>query len=207
MTTRKRQGVVPDFLVHAAIEGTERPLLMELKTLHYGPSTYGADAQRCAAVGRRAAALPAEYRRKDREVNLRYCGSSPDRIGPVERKLQTYEPVRRLVFGAWAEGSPQIEKLLSALATAGATRHWRSMRCTEEQAGGSLAWLLRRRWALTVLRDNARLKLDRLEYVGRGAMAAADRRATAATAFAARQRAAAATLASGPRLHYITRRG
>ena len=36
--------------------------------------------------------------------------------------------------------------------------------------------MLRRRWALTALRENARLKLERLEFVGRGTAAAAARR-------------------------------
>ena len=35
-----------------------------------------------------------------------------------------------------------------------------------EQAKGAVAWLLRRRWGMTALRENARLKLDRLQYVG-----------------------------------------
>ncbi len=67
-------------------------------------------------------------------------------------------------------------------------------------ATGVLAWLLRRRWGLTALRENARLKLDRLEFVGRGATAAARRRRVqAAEAYAARQRAMAGTLQSGSR--------
>ena len=54
------------------------------------------------------------------------------------------------------------------------------MRCADPgRATGGLAWLLRRRWGLTALRENARLKLDRLEYVGRGATAALQRRAIA----------------------------
>ena len=60
--------------------------------------------------------------------------------------------------------------------------------------------MLRRRWGMAALRENARLKLERLEYVGRGAHAAAERRGTASAASAARSRAAAAfALARGPR--------
>ena len=48
-----------------------------------------------------------------------------------------------------------------------------------EEAQGPLAWLLRRRWAMTAVRENARLLLARLEHVGRGADRAAARRAVA----------------------------
>ena len=198
---RKRQGLVPDFLAHVAIDGPERPLLLELKTLHYGSSTYPHGPERCGAVARRARTLPGEYAAKARAVDRQYCGATPRDIGPVERLLQTYEPVRGLVFGAWGEASPVVEKLLSALAMTGAERHWRAMRCKEiVDARGSLAWLLRRRWALTALRENARLKIARLEYAGRGAAAAAQRRTAAAADSAARQRVDAVSLTRGPRV-------
>ena len=113
--------------------------------------------------------------------------------------------IRGLVFGAWVEASPDFEKLLSLAASAGAQRHWRSMGCTDDaSARGILAWMLRRRWGMTALREHARLKLERLEFVGRGAQAAADRRSLASAASAARSRAAAAfALSRGSR----TRRG
>ena len=56
------------------------------------------------------------------------------------------------------------------------------------EAKGSLAWLLRRRWAITALRENARLLLSRLEYVGAGAAEATRRRTAAAESIAARMR-------------------
>ena len=61
-----------------------------------------------------------------------------------------------------------------------------------------MAWLLRRRWGLTALRENARLKLSRMESVGRGAHAAAVRREHAGAAQAARVRAHALAFARGP---------
>ena len=44
---------------------------------------------------------------------------------------------------------------------------------------------------MTALRENARLKLERFEYVGRGAVAAVERRAVAGSRAAARARAGA----------------
>ena len=206
MPLRKRQGLVPDYLVHVAIDGPERPMLLELKTLHFGTSTYTAAAERCRAVARRADAVPGEYAAKAREIDRRFCGTPRGVTGPVERKLQTYEPVRGIVFGAWAEASPVTESLLQCLALTGAQRHWQGMRCpAPPQAAGALAWLLRRRWGLTALREHARLKLDRLEYVGRGAVAAAQRRAATMEAHAARARALAGSLVSGPRARFPRR--
>ena len=53
---------------------------------------------------------------------------------------------------------------------------------------------------MTALREAARLKLERLEFVGRGAAAAADRRATAASFAALAARRAACSFWQGPRV-------
>ena len=50
---------------------------------------------------------------------------------------------------------------------------------TPAEARGILAWMLRVRWGMTAVREAARLKLERLAYVGRGAALAADRRGAA----------------------------
>ena len=96
-----------------------------------------------------------------------------------------------MVFGAWGEASADVGHLLGALARAGARARWRSMGChTEADAVGCLAWMLRRRWGVTALRENARLKLERLSYVGRGASSAAARRQRSEMEHAARARLA-----------------
>ena len=70
---RKRQGIVPDFLVscHAAPAALLRATLVELKTLHFGSSTYPATEQRCGAVARRAGTIMAEYLQKARALDQR----------------------------------------------------------------------------------------------------------------------------------------
>ena len=60
--------------------------------------------------------------------------------------------------------------------------------------------MLRRRWAMTALRENARLKLERLQFVGRGVVAAAHRRAAPLAASGVAARRAACTFWQGPRL-------
>ena len=184
---------MPDF--HDRLQwdgrGPERALLLELKTLHFGTSTYPAnDASRCKAAARRADAVPQQYSAKARQLDREYCGTTAQQTGPVESGLRQYEPVKGLVFGAFGEVSPDVHKLLSALSHMGSRKHWRSMGATEAfSAAGALAWLLRRRWAMCAVRENARLTLSRLEYVGRGAHAAARRRADADGAEARARRA------------------
>ena len=112
-------------------------------------------------------------------------------VGPVERRLIAYGPTRGLVFGHWVEASEHVEALLSGCAHCGSLRHWVSMRARESgDALGVLAWLLRRRWGLAAWRANAQLLLDRLEFVGRGAVQAHARRAAASERAAAARRAA-----------------
>ena len=201
LPARKRQGLVPDFLFTLALDGPERELLFELKTLHAGPATYPSSVHRCGAVARRARALPAEYAAKARHVDQRFCGTPADATGPVETKLRTFDPVRGLVFGAWGEASPDVERLLSAFCRSGAQHHWRGMQAeSASNAQGVLAWMLRRRWGMTALREAARLKLERLEFVGPGSVAAADRRAAFATSASAASRRAACSFWRGPRL-------
>ena len=150
---------------------------MELKTLHFGTSTYPNVEQRCEAVARRARGLHSEYVGSARHLDTRHNGTAPGDDGPVTRKLLSYGVVRGLVFGAWGEASPDVERLLSTLARAGARHRWRAMGSTDEASAiGCLAWLMRRRWGMAALRENARLKLDRLSWVGRGAANAATRR-------------------------------
>ncbi len=157
------------------LDGPERELLFELKTLHVGASNYAEGAHRCEAVARRARALPSEYATKARTLDRRFCHTLEGSVGPVEARLRAYDPVRGLVFGAWGEASPDVERLLTVFATRGADRHWREMGSTNAlEARGVLAWLLRRRWAMVALRENACLKLERMEYVCAGAGQAAD---------------------------------
>ena len=89
---------------------------------------------------------------------------------------------------------------MGALAGQGSMRHWRAMGATSPaEAKGSLAWLLRRRWAMTALRENARLLLSRLEYVGSGITEAVQRRTAAATAAEVRARQSVLDIWRGPR--------
>eukprot|EP00973_Karenia_brevis_P023117 3183680-Karenia_brevis.AAC.1 len=98
-------------------------------------------------------------------------------MGPVETRLRSYGGVRGLVFGTWAEASESVDWLLGQIATFGAAR--RPGLATDRDPDDERVLLmtaLRRRWGITAARANARLLLDRLAYVGRGASAAMARR-------------------------------
>ena len=174
LPARKRHGLVPDFLTRLRTGPSQEEVeyLGELKVVHlsrswYKPSDRYEAGQRKIPVSRRARQLPRDYVRKAQKADQQYCGTRPGTVGPVEARLRTFTHVVPLVFGAFGEVSEGVELLLSKIAAAGAKRHWRRMKARkEEEAIGALVWLLRRRWGMTAVRENARLTLDRLQYVG-----------------------------------------
>ena len=63
---RKRQGLVPDFMVYERSQGMELPCFIELKTLHFGSSTYPLNLQsRCEAPDARPDYMESIARRRD----------------------------------------------------------------------------------------------------------------------------------------------
>jgi hypothetical protein len=195
--------MVPDLAVSCR-EDTDAPVrqvLLEIKTLHYAPSTYTSSTQRCNAVARRAANVEVEYLRKARSLDQRWLGTIDGQLGPIELKLRSFGGVRGLVFGSWGEASEDVEWLLNQLADAGSYRHRLALQAaTPQGAKATLIWLLQRRWGMAALRANARLLLERLGHVGRGATAAASRRSNARSEFSARAHLYASWASRGPRV-------
>ena len=82
----------------------------------------------------------------------------------LDTSVNVQNPTRNIGVEKRLDG---VELLLSYLANKGAAIHWRRMKARQpDEAQGALAWLLRRRWGLTALRENARLTLERLQYIG-----------------------------------------
>ena len=169
---RKRHGLVPDFMMRISLpDSPPEEKLLELKVVHLARSHYRLtdryeNGERKTPVKRRAAKVPRDYVYKAQKADQRYCGTAPGSVGPIEQKLRSYAHVVPLVFGAYGETSDGVELLLGELAEAGAERHWRRMKARRvNEAKGALAWLLRRRWGINAVRENARLVLDRLQYV------------------------------------------
>ena len=82
---RKRHGLVPDFMIALPAlgqsPGDADDELFELKTLHYGSTTYPASEGR--AVNRRADAIPVQMRRKAQQLDQRFNGTPFEEVGPV----------------------------------------------------------------------------------------------------------------------------
>ena len=194
---RKRQGIVPDFMVRCSFDGQPvQPKLLEVKTLHHGSSTYPASSERCHAVGRRAARLHAEYLGKARRLDQQFLAAPTNSQGPVESKLRSFGTVGGLVFGAWAEASADVHQLVAVLAHASISHDGRPQEATTISKA-QIARIIWRRWGMAVHCANARLLLDRLGLVGRGAGAAAARRAAATPGV---QNSASYTCGAAPRL-------
>ena len=94
----------------------------------------------------------------------------------VDTRLSTFTRVRGLVFGNYAEASPDVHSLIALAAQAMAQRRWQSMGArSAEEARSFLVAALRRRLGCFVAREFARYRLRRLPYVGASRAAVAAR--------------------------------
>ena len=171
---RKRHGLVPDFMMTLKQPpGPPQDHLLELKTMNLARShyrfrdDYGEKGTKIP-IKRRAAGIPREYVQKAQRADQSYCGTAPGSVGPIEQVLRSrFDQVMPLVFGAFGETNDGVEELMSQLAERGAVIHWRRMKAREpDEAVGALAWMLRRRWGITAVRESARLTLERLRFAG-----------------------------------------
>ena len=105
--------------------------------------------------------------------------------GPVERKLSSFPRLQCLAFGAWNEASPDVHSLVHTVASARLRREQelqddgpvaRRRRMSSEGALAILTGQVRRTLSLVAARAQARLLLDRLQVLGRGAAEANRRR-------------------------------
>jgi len=172
------KNILPDLRVWLPIDGPERALLYDVKTIHASGNTYKnahlRGGERCKSAKVRADRVPQEYAahadkidEHNRRVGFhppgvpRWDGAPP---GPVRRLLDTFQPVRGLCFGAYAETSPAVDKLLKAVAEHASARTWRELgaRCAKE-AKAHYVSSLRRNLGVSAMRENARLVLYRVE--------------------------------------------
>ena len=163
-----RWGIVPDFLFGEALKGWSG-MLAELKVVSCCKSYYPM-GKSTRGVETRAGRVPAEYVRRAREADQKYCGTPEGEVGPVQQHLESFGPVRALVFGAFGEGSPGVHSLLESLAehrlaTKGLTMAWRRGHAGEK---AMVKRLLRHRIGVAAVRAQARLLRDRLKAVRHG---------------------------------------
>ena len=193
---RKRQGLVPDFLIPAE-EGGGSGILCELKGMSASNTRYPirrrlVDGTR--AVDKRANGLTEEYAKKAKETDWNFCGiARPPRvplpgaaqpvrqIGPVETKLLSYGRVQGWVFGAWGEASEDVHALVQRIAKSRlelvGTLPGRRVRPRSRAAElSALVTDVRQQLSLCAVKQQARLLLDRLCLLGDGATEAGRRR-------------------------------
>ena len=182
---RKRQGLVPDFLLRFNHGDCVNSVLAELKVLSCCPTRYpvGGPKGGDKAVDRRANQLQGEYLNKAKEVDRVHVGVPEGQVGPVETKLAGFGKLRGLVFGAWGEASAGVHSLVEELAEqrsksggmigAGGCR---SKAACAKGSKGVATGQIRRMLSVVAVRAQARLLLDRLCSVGSGAVEAARRR-------------------------------
>ena len=134
------------------------------------------------AVDRRAGQLQGEYLNKAREVDRVHVGVPEGQVGPVEQKLVSFGSLRGLVFGAWGEASEGVHRLVDDLAEERSKfmlgGNARSKVSCPKGAKGVATGQIRRSLSIVAVKAQlqARLLLDRLCWVGSGAVEAARRR-------------------------------
>ena len=132
---------------------------------------------------KRTDALPGEYLRKARDTDRTYCGTVAGDQGPVERRLLGFPSLIKLVMGPNAECSEDMHELLNSMAES-KTKYQCRMKGeveSEWKIASNLTYL-RRQLSVCGVRAVADSLLCRLQQAGpagRGAAAAAKRRAEA----------------------------
>ena len=94
-------------------------------------------------------------------------GRSRRQRGAVEI-LESFPPVRGLVFGSTAAGaSREVGVLIEQAASSAAQRHWRSLGTRSvNEARAFMVSVMRRRVSFAAAMAHARLRLSRLERIG-----------------------------------------
>ena len=208
------QGLVPDFKVALPrlVDGAAATdALAELKLVRCGStnaapvggSTYPTSgphdvfAGRQRAVEWRESKIQVDRERDARLVDSKFCGTQGGEDGPVLLRLRSFGPIVGLVVGHFGEWSDGLYRLVGAAADDAAPRMramWGAR--TDEDSRNRCAAYLRREIAWAGLNANARLKLERAEFVGWDARSAAARRAgRAGSEHALRERCAWASAA------------
>ena len=132
----------------------------------------------------RADQLHNEYVLKARRVDTAYCETPQGQVGPVERKLLSFERVRGLVFGAFGEASLPVHQLVDSLATSrvSVAAPQRGRMGVERSEAGERAIVVgqvRRKLSIASIRAQCISLHGRLELIGAGLAEATARRSAA----------------------------
>ena len=163
----RKRVLTPDLRVHL----NQAMWLVEMKTVHYGPSRYTRwPADFNHAVERRAALVPVE-RLKDIIDTDRTVFNTPQGVeGPLQQRLRTASKgFTGIATGAFGEWSQSLVDLIKIFAEMGASKWMDRLGApSPEQARSTLMRLMRGQLGMRVARGHARLIIERARAVGGG---------------------------------------
>ena len=167
----ERQCLVPGFLLclesGTGSASSMNDTLAELKFISAGITYYNS---RDKQVDVRAKSLQREYMRKCQGIDRKYCGSSPDSVGPLEQHLRRFGDLMGLVIGQYGEGSQGLHDLLNHIVDSRAKYmcHSSGSPLSDHQRNLILA-SYRRRLYVVAVRAQAKCLMSRLGHIGPGA--------------------------------------
>ena len=148
-------------------------MIAEIKVLGKGVKSYYKSGTRVMrAVDRRAADIPAEYRRKAAAMDAIITGAPGE--GPCQRRLDEL-PLLSLAWGSYGEGSPDVHSLVTLLATCRVRTLGIRGEPPSSQMGLEVT-AIRRRLSTAAVRASNSVLLARLSQVGEGSGLAGRRR-------------------------------
>ena len=161
----RKRVLTPDLRAH--INGAM--WLIEMKTVHYGPSRYTRwPAQFNHAVERRAALVPVERLKDIIDTDQTVFNTPPGTEGPLQQRLRTgSQGFTGIATGAFGEWSQTLVDLIKIIADMGASRWMDKLAApSPAQARSTLMRLMRGQLGMRVARGHARLILERARAVG-----------------------------------------
>ena len=177
-TSRTGQGMVPDLKIRLLNEnGGSADVLGEVKTLHFGSSTYFVRNSGPRSVDFRASKIQPDLEAKLRRADAKHCNAPVDGPpGPMLSRLRSFGPTKALVFGCVGEVSADVKSVLYSVSRAAGQEFLRRHLSANRSINvGNGAWYAKRRLAMVGLRARANLLLDRIQFLGPGAKSAYDR--------------------------------
>ena len=126
---------------------------------------------------RRAAELPALYRKKLHTLNRRFHNTVDGQTGPLVSGLNSFGKLEGLVVGQWGDCSKDLHSLVKILGDSKVAAIARSRgREASERELGLIITQIRKFLSTAFIRAQSLCLLNRLGYLGEGAKAAAGRR-------------------------------
>ena len=134
-------------------------------------------------MDRRARLLPGEYKKKVADVDRAYYGTGPDKVGPLQARLEELagggglQDLLGLCVGAFGDISSDLDRVIRALAESRALYLSREAgRPLSDIEAGLILTQYRRVLSVVFVRSNAACLVARMGHLGQAARDCAERR-------------------------------